>query len=305
MRRILIAAVTSLAATNAGGAADLPVLVPETAVVDAAAWDAFVAAGAGHAWFDDDSNFGTADADDVAVEVRASAAYALSGGIGLQGDVVFGAFDLADEDDDRTLDIAGHLFHRAHDSFLIGVFGQYGDTETISGISHNRVFAGAEAQAILDKITLYAQGGYQALDGGDGFSEADIEGFFGVGEVRFFATPNWKLEVRGGYSSVEVSDNPFLIGTNNFTLNTFTVGGGTEYRVDETMLSVFLDADYRRAETEDIDAGFLDAEQGDLRVLAGLKLNFGTQTLLERDHGGASLDPVRPGSFFGPVLIDP
>jgi opacity protein-like surface antigen len=277
-------------------AADMPApIVSQT-------WDAFVAAGAGYTWFDADDFEFEDDLDDFAAEIRATASYDFSGGFGVQSDVVFNyqafapeAFGAPDDIDfsSKNVDAAGHVFYRT-DGYLIGVIGQYGFTSFDPILPDvDRFYVGGEAQAYWGNFTLYAQGGYQEQSV-SAIPDSDFDGFFVKGEARYFAGDNFKLSVRGGYSRLSLEED------DDFELNTFTVGGGAEYRFADNPISVFVNADYSDAEIEEIDL-----EYSDVRVMAGLKLNLGTQTLLERDRSGATLDPVKPGTLpaifsFGP-----
>lgn len=296
-------------------AADMPMAPVEEAMVAAASpWDAYVSAGAGYTFFDVGDNLGLEDAglddfDDFQAEVRTSASYQFAS-FGVQADMVFnyqsldlpevGGFTILDSV--KTTDIAGHVFWR-NDGFLIGAFGQYGLTsadlfESV-GLDVDRVYAGAEAQAYWGNFTLYAQAGYQSADlgfGGLGAGLDEVDGFFVNAEARYFVTDNWKAFLKGGYNtaSLDVEALDFELD-----FDTFTVGGGTEYRFDNSPISVFANAEYINSETDGLtDFGL--AEEGEfdsVKVMAGLKLNLGTQTLIERDRSGASLDPVKDTLF--------
>jgi hypothetical protein len=320
--KTLLLAGTAVLFAGAANAADMPAYPVEApAVVAANPWDAYVSVGAGYSFFDvgDDLGLGgigggdDLDFDDFQAEVRASAAYQFGGSFGMQGDVVFNyqSFDFPEIlpgldilDSVKTTDVAGHAFWR-NDSFLLGAFGQYGLTsaDVIGplGVDFDRFYGGAEAQAYFGNFTLYAQAGYQNLDLGiDIPGLDDVDGFFVNAEARYFATENWKLFVKGGYNTATISAD---LGGADFELDfdTFTVGGGTEYRFADSPLSVFANAEYSHSETDglsDLSGGAIDeGEFGTVKVLAGLKLNLGSQTLLERDRAGASLDPVKDTLF--------
>jgi hypothetical protein len=294
MKMLLIAGTSLIALTTGSMAADMPASGMEPSVAVASAWDAFVAAGAGYTWFDSD-DIGGGELDDLAAEIRASAAYQFSNGFAIQSDVVFNHQGLGDDvifdgANVASVDVAGHAFYR-NESFLLGVFGQYGMTSPDIGfpIDIDRFYAGGEAQGYFGNFTLYAQGGWQGQDLAPIDEEPD--GFFVNAEARYFAGDNLKLAINGGYATLGSDDE--------FDANTIQVGGSIEYRLDDNPLSVFGNVNYSETEIENTDIEF-----SDVRVMAGLKLNLGTQTLLERDRGGATLDPVKaPGLttiFVGP-----
>jgi hypothetical protein len=65
-------------------------------------------------------------------------------------------------------------------------------------------------------------------------------------------------------------------------------------------LSVFANAEYVERTVENpID----DEEFSAMRVMAGLKVNFGSETLLDRDRSGATLNPYLVGADTGLVHL--
>jgi hypothetical protein len=304
LKNILLAGASLTLLASAASAADMPSYPAEAAVVETNPWDAFVSVGAGYTFFDVGDDFGAdlEEVDDFNAEARATAAYQF-GTFGVQGDMVFNyqSFDLPEIggftllDSTKSTDLAGHAYWR-NDSFLLGAFGQYGYTsidafESI-GLDVDRFYGGAEAQAYWGDFTLYAQAGYQSYDFGFGLD--DVDGFFVNAEVRYFATENWKAFLNGGYSTVGLDTD--VLGDLDLDFDTFTVGGGTEYRFNNSPISVFANAEYSSSETDGLaDIGVLGGEElefSSVKVMAGLKLNLGSQTLLERDRAGASLNPV-------------
>jgi hypothetical protein len=296
LKKLLIASASVLALTTASMAADMPADAPVPSVAVDNAWDAFVAVSAGYTWFDNDAfAVDGEEIDDLAAEARSSASYQFANGFGIQSDLVFGHQSLNEDffgEDGLAVsntDFAGHAFYR-NDSYLFGVFGQYGVTSAdLFPLDVDRTYVGGEAQGYFGNFTLYAQGGYQSQDFASAIDE-DVNGFFIKGEARYFAGENLKFAVNGGYDKLTVDGL-------DFDVETFKVGGSVEYRFADNPFSVFANVDYASSEIEDEDF-----EASEVRLLAGVKLNLGTQTLLERDRAGATLDPIKPSSapaFFG------
>jgi hypothetical protein len=262
-------------------------------------WDAYVAAGGGYTSFENSISFPDGDdgfagvpilgndMDGFAGDVRSSAAYQLTNGFGIQGDVVFNYQDMnvnsSGDFSTESTDVAEHIFYR-NDNMLVGVFGQIGGTEYGSlATDIDRFYAGNEAQAFWGAFTLYGRAGWQMQDWAD-FDDADIDGFFISAEARYFATDNLKLSLKGGYDTLDWDGL--------FDIDTIHAGGSGEYRFVGSPFSTFLSLDVSKSEVE-----ITDFEQSEVRVLAGIKLNLGTDTLIQRDRAGASLDPVKPLAF--------
>lgn len=276
------AAMSALCLSSSAFAADL------SQPVTGSPWDAYVSVGAGFSSFDN-VLFPEDEADGFAGEIRSTAAYRFTNGFGIQSDVVFNYqdldIDLPGDFSTESTDVAGHAFYR-DENFLLGAFGQFGVTDYGSlDVEIDRFYAGGEAQAFWGAFTLYAQGGWQGQDWGDDLDDdAEVDGFFISAEGRYFATDNLKFSLRGGYDTVDVAGF--------FDMDTVHVGGGVEYRLDASPLSAFLNVDFSQTEVDEYDL-----ETNEVRVLAGIKLNLGTDTLIQRDRSGASLDPVKPLAF--------
>lgn len=161
---------------------------------------------------------------------------------------------------------------------MVGALAQYGtDSYDFSfinqSLSTNRYYAGIEGQYSFDNLTLYAQAGYMDLS----VQGQDIDGFFAAGQARYFLQPNWKIAGTLGYNK---------ISQNGFDLSTWNAGAETEYRLANMPINGFLKYDY--VHTDYDGAGDISTNT----VMAGLKLDLGTNTLLDRDHHGASLEQV-------------
>lgn len=201
--------------------------------------------------------------------------------LGAQGDLVFhhAAYPAISELYITDFDGTGHLFYRG-DRFLAGGFVQGGNTEFSSKggpTEFNRLIAGVEGQVYIDQLTLYGQVGvirqiYPAI------LDYSALGYFATAEARYFITPNFKVEVHGGLSSMH-SDAAAAPSASNFNL-----GFGAEYRLDNIPLSLFGTVDRFQHTSTYSDVS--------TRVMVGLKGNFGTDSLLQRDRNGITLKPV-------------
>lgn len=129
-------------------------------------------------------------------------------------------------------------------------------------------------------MTLYGQVAYQNLSAGS--LNENAGGFALAGQVRYFATPNLMLALKGGYSALNFDGS-----ASGYDHNAWTFGAKAEYRLAASPISLFAEADYRRG----LFRSFRD--ETDQRFMVGAKWNFGSQTLFQRDRSGASLDPFR------------
>lgn len=229
--------------------------------------------------------------DNVHLRGVASGQLSFDNGFGVQGDVLFRQMALEIQGYDveqASLDGVLHLFYRDPEHFLLGGLVQLGqDSATFdgedSGLDLHRALLAAEGQAFFDQFTLYGQLGLQNTSA-DGMS---ADGWFVTGEVRYFLTPNFKVEAHAAYDSLTID-----AGSTPQELKTFSMGLGAEYRFEDLPVSVF--ARYDLASTE-VNGGTASIDSH--RALVGLKFSFGEETLQSRDRNGASLKPVEFGSI--------
>ncbi len=233
--------------------------------------------------------FGQSDErnEHLSLRGRVTGAYNFTPALGAQGDLLLRmdshegaafAFDFS------AIDGALHLFYREPENFLLGGIVQLGNSKSlIDGDelwSLNRSYVGAEAQAFFDQITLYGQLGFETLSP-DYDALWDADGWFITGEVRHFLTPDFKLEAHAGLSELDLN-----VDDNAIALTTRNIGVGAEYKFENLPISMFGSYDYGQTSI-DGDVAF-DSH----RVMAGLKLNLGEDSLQDRDRTGASLKPV-------------
>lgn len=220
-----------------------------------------------------------------AANARASGTVELTPTLNLQGDVVldFRRYNYETYSEDN-LGATGalHLFYREPGNYLVGGFVQVTkDSRTYSDSAvyddnNSRWLVGAEAQTYLGDTTLYGQIGYIREDLYFDYSQA---GYFGTAQVRYFLTPDLKLDVHGILAHVSNSEY------SDSGLTTSGVGVGVEYKLPESALSVFGTADFLSNQYE---RGYSET---DTRVMVGIKFNFGADSLIDQDRNGTSLDP--------------
>ena len=197
----------------------------------------------------------------------------------------FGLNDSADVK--RTNALGMHLSYRDPGKGLIGVFGGYAWSKIRDGHGpdeYDMALVGAEAQAYLGNLTLYAQAGVGNQTKGDnavGFND----GWFVRGVARYFLAPNTKLEAEISYAEAD----PYADGglTGKFT----GWGVSIDHKLFNVMnFPVYGTVAYRGAE---YDVGSQSATEQVFK--AGIKVLWGAADLKHNDRYGATLDlPTLP-----------
>jgi len=147
----------------------------------------------------------------------------LGDNISMQSDVKYEYNSTAFADDDS--DIIGPRYHfqgTVHFSWrdpatgLFGVFGGAGGAD-FRGFDHDLHFVGGEAQFYMGDLTFYGQGGYIGFN-----SDFDVstnfglgaqslsglaDGIFARGVVRWFPTPDSRLQLEGTYVKADYADS--------------------------------------------------------------------------------------------------
>lgn len=194
----------------------------------------------------------------------------------------------------QYIDLQGavHLAYRSSENFLVGGFFQQEmdrEAQTFEGNTlvetHYRTSFGAEAQLYLDRVTLYGQAGIVRNTIDYGYPLPEI-GTFASGEIRYFPTDDIKLDLHGmlaQFSGENMGYQP---------RRALRIGLGAEYQLPGMPASLFASADH-------LTTTWADQSDLDYRAVAGIRFNFGSETLLDRDRNGASLDPVQQYPFFG------
>jgi len=204
-----------------------------------------------------------------------------------------------------NVDTAVHGFYRTKD-FLLGLYGQHtsynlgikaADNFSMTLPLSSAYFLGADGQYYFDRATVYAQAGYQSF--GSGITNGDFQltapaGFSGSLNGRYFIQNNWKIEATYAYSGAEFSQkSPDFNANWNFSSNNLAIG--TEYRLDKSPVSFFGKYQYSSSSMSGSLLG--DGLNGNMNLssnalMVGVKFTFGTNTLLEQDRRGATLNPV-------------
>lgn len=241
-------------------------------------FDMFLSGGVGYSQFSED------ELDDMNTEFRASFAYTDKSGIGVQLDNVYSRQYLGDLfDHASTFDIAGHMYYRTS-GWQAGAFYQNRsfDYETgdpsgdasMDASMDDQHFYGIEGQGFFGNLTVGGQLGQHKVSLLGGMLEDT--GTFGTLNARYFLNDNWRLDANYLYDEFEIE---------GYDAKTQQFGIGTEYRFNSSPLSMF--AQYARV-NYDFDGYDIDED----RLMVGVKLSFGKDTLRQRDRDGASLNPV-------------
>lgn len=94
-------------------------------------------------------------------------------------------------DGDTTTGVAGHIFTRDPDKYLLGIFAAYAAEDRFD-LEATRI--GAEAELYLDQVSILAKAGYQ-------FSGKSDDSFVGSVELKWYVSENFALS--GGASTSE------------------------------------------------------------------------------------------------------
>jgi hypothetical protein len=172
-----------------------------------------------------------------------------------------------DESGEDVWSVDGHLFTR-NDSWQLGAGASYND---IGGDAEWAV--AGEGLLFLDRTTI---GGNVTYSSADLDAASDDVTFWGVdGELRFFATDNFRLGLNAGWGNFDAGG-----GDDDFT----TLGANAEWQLGSMPLSIFAAYNHSDADPFEADAWGI-----------GARWNFGGQTLIERDRHGPNLRALNGG----------
>ena len=149
-------------------------------------------------------------------------------------------------DDDTAVGVAGHIFTRDPDKYLLGLFAAYASEDQFD-LDATRI--GAEAEIYLNQISLLAKAGYQ-------FSDTVGDGFVGDVELKWYLSDN--LALSGG---VGIDENTTQGHGSVEWMPGFSALPGLAFRVD----GAFGDNDYES-------------------ILGGLTYYFGADASLKDRH---------------------
>lgn len=121
--------------------------------------------------------------------------------------------------------VAGHIFTRDPDLYLLGIFGGYAKSDEFN-IDATR--AGAEAEFYMSQLTLMATAGYQ-------FSDSIEQGAFGSIDLRWYVTNNFYLQAGAlferdrGFARAAVEWQPGFAALPGLAFNANGVWGEDDY----------------------------------------------------------------------------
>lgn len=176
---------------------------------------------------------------------------------------------------------AVHGYWRDPSTYALGGFasvtGYGGD---FGGPNLYSFAVGPEAQLYMGNVTLYGQVNYGQLRASGESGHFDNWG--GRGVVRYFAQDNLRFDGELGFSRLS-----------GFGAHLDTVSGALQamYRFSGTPISLF-----GRYQLDHISAGG-GIGGGSINVhkyVVGLRASFGSDTLLDEDRNGATMDTYRP-----------
>jgi len=173
---------------------------------------------------------------------------------------------------------AVHGYYRDPSAYALGGFASitgYGG-DNFGGVSLYSFSVGPEAQVYMGNVTLYGQAYYGQLRA-SGQSE-HFDNWGGRGVVRYFAQDNLRFDGELGYSTVSLGGEH---------LNTVTGALQAMYRFSGTPFSVF-----GRYQLDHLSAG--GESENIHKYVFGLRASFGSDTLLDEDRNGATMDTYRP-----------
>lgn len=181
----------------------------------------------------------------------------------------------------RNVTIAAHFAYRDPSRFAAGVFTgwtQANQFDTDAGTS--RFLWGVEGQYYLDKFTLYGQvGRSEFLDGDDDHSEM-VSTVFYRGVIRYFPTPEQKLEVELGY--IEADDNQ---GGNDDDISVLDWGISYERQMAGKKFALF--AQYAGFNYED-ESHSSSQDLTEHLLMVGVRFRFNQASLKSNDRTGAT-----------------
>ena len=180
-----------------------------------------------------------------------------------------------------------HVFWRDPSSFALGGFVD-GATYEFSADGPDESIEdwrfGPEAQIYFDRVTLYGQAYYGQVNFGGAPVDFDQMGVRAV--ARYFATDNLRFDAEIGFHQVSIDEV-------DVDFNTFSLGLQAMYRFSGTPLSAFGRYQF---DTTSFDAPLVPIGDDDFtshKFVVGLRASFGTETLLEEDRNGATMDTWR------------
>jgi hypothetical protein len=200
-----------------------------------------------------------------------------------------------------------HVNWRDSQRGLLGAFAGIGDLTGNALTSASGLYAGArhgviglEGQAYWNKVTLYGQAGYDAtMDFGNGLFFNGVHQWFVRGTGRYFVDPNLMLEATGEFADGSIQHPAFAgVAIGNTGFNTWLWRLKAEWRPGTMPFSLFATYQGSRSDYQSPSPFVPTGNEiiTDNRVMAGVRLYLGQDTLLANDRTGATLDILDPFS---------
>lgn len=210
--------------------------------------------------------------------------------------------------------VGAHANYRNSQTGLLGVFGAIGDAGgnantfgffgNNTGVRHG--LGGLEGQFYWNALTLYGQFGYDAaVNPGNASFVDDAHAWFVRGTARYFFMPNFMVEGTGQYSKGAVG----FRNLGNFLPDTgfemWRASVKAEWRPNTMPFSIFAKYEYNQTNYDQNTIVFSPSERvSENRLMGGVRLYFGQNTLLANDRTGATLDILDTlGSPLSPLML--
>jgi len=192
---------------------------------------------------------------------------------------------------------AVHVAYRNPEQFAVGAFGA-AQRAAYGSDGLGMALVGAEGQAYLDDLTIYLQAGVAYTSPTEpGFYDYRDYGTFAFvrGVLRYFLTDNLKLSAEGTYGEGEIGYYTFSGQNGNDPEHEGAVVPGklamarlaVDYRPDDSDASFFAayESSYLTQSWDGVTRSSLNQ-----RLMAGVKVDFGAETLKTRDREGVTWD---------------
>lgn len=251
-------------------------------------------------WDERDYEFLFGGTTRVSLPFGENISFQLDGDFEVSEPALSNGFGTEPEDDLFTYSLQGvaHLSYRDPKSFLIGGFaasgrGQHDDDDDGNDL-FNFYTLGAEVQFYLDDLTFYVQSGY--IDGPKRVDDPDVDddslrdAFFGRGVVRWFPTPNSRLQAEISYvdGTIDNDETGSPMTITEWGLRYDFAGSERRAFGNKTLFAAYRGGKYTKVGGE-----FGPVENGsflDHFVMVGINYDFGSRTIKEKDRFGATLD---------------
>lgn len=191
--------------------------------------------------------------------------------------------------------VGGHASWRDPQRGLLGIFGAAGDGTTNFGTDSNRHgLIGLEGQVYWNLVTLYGQVGYDSTIGNPEGAVDSVHAWFVRGTARLYANPNLRFEGTVLYANGEFDYGPAALGAWQ-KFDTWLWRGKAEHKFGTAPFSMFVAYEGSRTSADfRIPSGVGSTRYADHRIMGGIRLYLGENTLQWNDNRGTTLDIIAP-----------